>query len=66
MNTLTWKLPGVEEAPKGLLEDDGESNPELLPLLPPGGDGVRMEELRGIRKFGRFLVKFCKKRNTKK
>ena len=55
MNILTWKLPGVDEAPKGLLEDDGESNPELLP---PGGDGVLMEELRGIRKFGRFLVKF--------
>ena len=55
VNILTWKLPGVEEAPKGLLEADGESNPELLP---PGGDGVLMEELRGIRKFGRFLVKF--------
>ena len=55
MNTLTWKLPGVDEAPKGLLDDDdGESKPEL----PPGGDGVLMEELRGIRKFGRFLVKF--------
>lgn len=50
----TWKLPGVEDAPKGLL-DGGESIPE-----PPGGDGVRIEELLGILKFGRFLVKFWK------
>ena len=24
MNTLTWKLPGVDEAPKGLLDDEME------------------------------------------
>ena len=38
----------------------GESNPEFGP--PPGGDGVLIDELRGIRKFGRFLVKFWKSR----
>lgn len=48
-----WKLPGVDDTPKGLL-GGGESRPEF-PL--PGGDGVRIEELLGIRKLGRFRVK---------
>ena len=51
---FTWKLPGVEDAPKGL-PVGGESIPD-----PPGGDGVRIEELLGILKFGLFLVKFCR------
>ena len=50
---LTWKLPGVEETPKGLLC--------MGDWTPPGGDGVRIEELLGILKLGRFLVKLCKK-----
>ena len=47
---FTWKLPGVDETPNGLL-CIGE------PI--PGGDGVRIDELLGILKLGRFLVKLC-------
>ena len=53
---FTWKLPGVDETPRGLV-CPGES----IPDEPPGGEGVLIDELRGILKLGRFLVKFWKK-----
>ena len=55
----TWKLPGVDETPRGLL-CPGES----IPDEPPGGEGVLIDELLGILKLGRFLVKFWKKNGT--
>ena len=55
--SFTWKLPGVDETPRGLL-GGGERRPPGVPAKPPilapvaGGEGVLMLELLGSRKFG--------------
>ena len=57
LKKFTWKLPGVDDTPRGLV-CPGDS----LSEEPPGGEGVLIEELLGILKFGRFFVKFWNKK----